>query len=153
MDFPNLVLDNKMLTDIIVLGVMLIVIGIAFLIYHRKEEIKDTSKLLHAELILLITIVISLLTLIVIGAIFLTSQWSESSQALLGHLDMPKLVLVFKILVGVASVSLIILIPFLIYYHCYLGKRQRNSAGERGNSGEEADNRPLKPSIPEHFSG
>lgn len=34
MDFPKLVLDDKILMDILVLALMLIAIGIAFLIYH-----------------------------------------------------------------------------------------------------------------------
>ncbi|CAM5122659.1 unnamed protein product [Natator depressus] len=113
MDFPKLVLDDKILMDILVLALMLIAIGIAFLIYHRKENI-ERSKLLLAQIILLTTAVISLFALIIIGTIFLTYRCS-------GHLDMPKLVLFFSILLAVATVSLFILIPFLIYYHCCLG--------------------------------
>ncbi|CAM2110289.1 unnamed protein product [Caretta caretta] len=110
MDFPKLVLDDKILMDILVLALMLIAIGIAFLIYHRTENIEQ-SKLLLAEIILLTTAVISLFALIIIGTIFLTYHCSE-------HLDMPKLVLMFSILLAVVTVSLFILTPFLIYYRC-----------------------------------
>ncbi|TFJ98109.1 cytosolic carboxypeptidase-like protein 5 [Platysternon megacephalum] len=123
MDFPKLVPDDKILMDILVLALMLIAIGIAFLIYHRKENI-ELSKLLLAEIILLTIAVISLFALIIIGTIFLTYCCS-------GHLDMPKLVLLFSILLAIATVSLFILIPFLIYYRCCLG---RCDNGEEGNA-------------------
>ncbi|XP_039366867.1 butyrophilin subfamily 2 member A1-like [Mauremys reevesii] len=136
MDFPKLVIDDKILMDILVLALMLIAIGIAFLIYHRKENI-EPSKLLLAEIILLIIAVISLFGLNIIGTIFLTYRCSDSSQTSLGHLDMPKLVLLFSILLAIATISLFILIPFLIYTRCCLEKRKRNAAGGRCDNGEE----------------
>ncbi|KAH1181219.1 hypothetical protein KIL84_002153 [Mauremys mutica] len=138
MDFPKLVIDDKILMDILVLALMLIAIGIAFLIYHRKENI-EPSKLRLAEIILLIIAVISLFGLNIIGTIFLTYRCADSSQTSLGHLDMPKLVLLFSILLAIATVSLFILIPFLIYYRCCLEKRKRNAAGGRCDNGEEGN--------------
>ncbi|CAM5173456.1 unnamed protein product [Eretmochelys imbricata] len=133
MDFPKLVLDDKILMDILVLALMLIAIGIAFLIYHRTENIEQ-SKLLLAEIILLTTAVISLFALIIIGTIFLTYHCSDSPHTSPEHLDMPKLVLMFSILLAVVTVSFFILIPFLIYYRCCSENRKRDAA--KGNTGD-----------------
>ncbi|CAM4671606.1 unnamed protein product [Lepidochelys olivacea] len=122
MDFPKL--DDKILMDILVLALMLIAIGIAFLIYHCTENIEQ-SKLLLAEIILLTTAVISLFALIIIGTIFLTYHCSDSPHTSPEHLDMPKLVLMFSILLAVVTVSLFILTPFLIYYRCCSGKQKK----------------------------
>ncbi|KYO48505.1 hypothetical protein Y1Q_0022689 [Alligator mississippiensis] len=128
MDLSKLILDKKILMDITVLIVIAFAIGIAYLVFHRKETI-TMSKVQQVEIILLGIVIILLFILIIIGSIFLTQHCSDLPQAAMGNLDMPTLALVFKVLLGVAAVFIPIFIAFFTYRLCLEKKRKEPGKG------------------------